>query len=506
MNAWKALFSLTLMSIPIGGYTSCNGVSSTWNGTGTASSWNDPTNWTPASGSACVPNGVGDTANFIGATPVAITQNVGAISLAQLIFSTQNYSISGPTANTITFSRAGSAIGIVPGGIVVETIDVPVIMNSLSQFININAGAGLTGTVTFGQNVTINSGLAPNATATITNQGNPNIVNFNGPSPSLTINQGFLSNLNSGFSYNGVVGNSMNVASAFELTDGSILENINNSTITGLNGVGASLSFGNSFTVSGGQFTNSNTGAISNQADGSGVRAGSISISAGSITNSNSGAITGSSLASVGSQIVSNSTFDITGTGQVQNLNTGAAAGNNIGSAIIATTSASVSGPNGILLNNGWFLTPTLSVNSGGTVRGTGTFTGVYTPPNPPVTTSVTNSGTIEPFNGSSPGTMTIVGTYTQTPTGILLVDLESKSSFSQLDVVGTAQLAGTLSVDLLPDNKVNPGDKFTIGKCNRPHRSVHRSGLHQSSLDLNAHDSIYAHFCDSFLSSFWRR
>lgn len=55
------------------------------------------------------------------------------------------------------------------------------------------------------------------------------------------------------------------------------------------------------------------------------------------------------------------------------------------------------------------------------------------------------NEGTVAP--GNSPGTLTVVGNFTQTGTGTLQVELASLSDFDRLIVGGTASLAGTLQV-----------------------------------------------------------
>ncbi len=74
-----------------------------------------------------------------------------------------------------------------------------------------------------------------------------------------------------------------------------------------------------------------------------------------------------------------------------------------------------------------------VAVGSGGTLRGHGSIGG-----------NVTNDGVVRP--GGSIGTLTILGNYTQSPTGTLFVDV-SPTTASQLKVGGTATLAGTLNV-----------------------------------------------------------
>lgn len=74
-----------------------------------------------------------------------------------------------------------------------------------------------------------------------------------------------------------------------------------------------------------------------------------------------------------------------------------------------------------------------VAVGSAGTLRGHGSIGG-----------NVTNDGVVRP--GGSIGTLTILGNYTQSPTGTLFVDV-SPTAASQLKVGGTATLAGTLNV-----------------------------------------------------------
>ena len=77
---------------------------------------------------------------------------------------------------------------------------------------------------------------------------------------------------------------------------------------------------------------------------------------------------------------------------------------------------------------------------------------------------TLTNRGTISP--GNSPGTMSVVGSYTQTASGTYIAEVASPSSYDQIVVTGapgTASLAGTISPVLLgglpaPGNTVFPG------------------------------------------------
>ena len=94
----------------------------------------------------------------------------------------------------------------------------------------------------------------------------------------------------------------------------------------------------------------------------------------------------------------------------------------------------------------------TLQVNPGGTFAGIGT-----------LSARVSNRGLVKP--GLSVGTLNIVGSYTQTATGTLEIEIESPTSFDKINVTGTpgtATLAGSLKPVFL--RSFNPINRvFTI-------------------------------------------
>jgi filamentous hemagglutinin family protein len=106
----------------------------------------------------------------------------------------------------------------------------------------------------------------------------------------------------------------------------------------------------------------------------------------------------------------------------------------------------------GILnLSGGAVSTPTLNV--AGLLKGAGTITG-----------NVNNTGTVAP--GASPGSINIVGNYTQTSTGTLQIELggtAAGSSFDQLTVSGNAALDGALVVTQFGSFVATPADTFNI-------------------------------------------
>ena len=78
---------------------------------------------------------------------------------------------------------------------------------------------------------------------------------------------------------------------------------------------------------------------------------------------------------------------------------------------------------------------------------------------------NVQNGGLVVP--GTSPGALTINGSYTQTTTGDLLIELTTAFSYDQLLVTGNATLAGTLQIDSLSGFLPNGTQSFTILSAN---------------------------------------
>jgi uncharacterized repeat protein (TIGR01451 family) len=94
----------------------------------------------------------------------------------------------------------------------------------------------------------------------------------------------------------------------------------------------------------------------------------------------------------------------------------------------------------------------TIFIN-GGTLKGNGTVSG-----------SVSNSATVAP--GASPGLITIAGNYSQTPSGILDIELAGTtpgSGYDRLAVSGAATLSGTVNVTLISGFTLSGGDLFDV-------------------------------------------
>ncbi|MGA1129861.1 MAG: autotransporter-associated beta strand repeat-containing protein, partial [Chthoniobacterales bacterium] len=102
----------------------------------------------------------------------------------------------------------------------------------------------------------------------------------------------------------------------------------------------------------------------------------------------------------------------------------------------------------GGLLINGEFTANSLTVLRNALLGGAGTIFG-----------NVLNNGTVSP--GNSPGTLTIVGNYTQGSTGNLAMEIAGPSNFDRLVVSGTATLAGTLTVTTVNGGTLSFGDKY---------------------------------------------
>lgn len=85
-----------------------------------------------------------------------------------------------------------------------------------------------------------------------------------------------------------------------------------------------------------------------------------------------------------------------------------------------------------------------------GIINGTGTFGG-----------NLTNTGTVSP--GNSPGILTVDGDYTQSPEGLLEIEIAGLTDYDVLDVSGSAFLGGSLAVDFLGGFVPETGDIFDI-------------------------------------------
>lgn len=118
-----------------------------------------------------------------------------------------------------------------------------------------------------------------------------------------------------------------------------------------------------------------------------------------------------------------------------------------------------------------------IQVNPQGFLTGTGTVV------------DVTNSGTVSPGDaiGDTPdtniGTLTVNGTYTQDSTGDLLIQVSDDGSSDRLNVIGNANLDGTLTLE--PEPGIYPaGSTFTF--MNYASRTGTLNLIDDSSLDFS--------------------
>ena len=111
------------------------------------------------------------------------------------------------------------------------------------------------------------------------------------------------------------------------------------------------------------------------------------------------------------------------------------------------------------ILNGGALASTTTIDIQGGSLSGFGT-----------VTANVSNAGQVNP--GLSSGILNIDGNYTQTPTGVLNVEiggLAPGTGFDQLNITGNAALDGTLNISLIGGFSPSPGDIFEIMTFSSP-------------------------------------
>ncbi len=186
--------------------------------------------------------------------------------------------------------------------------------------------------------------------------------------------------------------------------------------------------------------TNSTVANNTSQGNGGGIFSGLYATEViNGCTLSGNKAASGGGIYNSGNGTNAFSTVDLTATTLTGNTSTGSGPGlYNVGT-------ATLSGRNSA---------DTAFVNdTGGTLQGTGTFSG-----------NLINSGTVFPGNNSSAFTLTIAGNYTQTSGGALDIDFSGNKSdidYNQLVVNGTVTLAGALNVSLL--NGIVLGDSLSF-------------------------------------------
>ncbi|MBS0648596.1 MAG: autotransporter domain-containing protein [Verrucomicrobia bacterium] len=317
-----------------------------------------------------------------------------------------------------------------------------------------------TGTISAGEgllNIVNNNFVFNDGAVNYTNQGPVSGTGFGVElivSNNFTFTNGTMTNTNSG-AVTGGAGVRISIGNNFTLNNGS-LTNINNGSV----GVASGVSFTvensmTSFTLNNGTFTNSNT---NNVAGGFGAIAilNELIMNGGTLNTINSGMVTG---AGAGAAIQVNSDFTLNGGTVFNNSSNGSNAAR-----IVANNSIAING--GVFQNNDTVQTPTITVSGSGNMAGNGTYQDVTAGS----TLQVLNSGFVTPGDpalGGTPGVMTIQGSYTQSSTGTLVVNIFDTTTFSQLNVTGTgpnfgvATVDGTLEVAMAPGATINVGDTY---------------------------------------------
>ena len=197
----------------------------------------------------------------------------------------------------------------------------------------------------------------------------------------------------------------------------------------------------------------SGTGAVSKIGSGALTVSGTNTYTGGTTVAGGTLVATSAALPQVGNITLANGSilaFDqaatgtfagnISGSGTVQKKGTGALT-------LTGTSTTPFDLQAGSLFNNGTLGATTVA--SGALLGGSGTISG-----------NLVNNGTVSP--GNSPGTILVTGNYAQSPSGLLVIEIASATSFDHLVVTGSASLAGALRVNAL--GGYNPlGQSFTF-------------------------------------------
>jgi hypothetical protein len=401
----------------------------------------------------------------------------GAFNQAGTLSGAGSLGLSGITA-TITQNAVG---GVSSVSIIGSTITSPDTLTSLSNIQNSTVNAdvvnnrGGTNSLDIGGNSTVNGTLTNAAGATLNVAGNVtlggNVTNASGASLNvdggLTLAQSFTNN---GTITVGVIGdpNEGGVTVAGFLTAGQDL--INNGTIVLVNG---------DITVTGGTLTNAPGGTI-NVGDGitdngTGTRTlHAALVNQGTLTVREEGDFTGDVTNSGTVHLLSGDltvipgdpaapTFANTGTVTVDSLrflfveggdfaNSGTVSLTNFGSVVVTGNYQQTAGAT--QLQSG-LLNANLVDLEGGVLAGTGV-----------INANVLNNAEVDVGQPGSPGVLTVVGDYTQTSGGVLVIEiggLNPGTGFDQLNITGQATLDGVLTVHLINGFQLNGGDSFVI-------------------------------------------
>ncbi len=375
----------------------------------------------------------------------------GALTLAANAGSSGTYNLQGGslTAGTINVNTGG--LFNQTGG----TLNAAIILSGGTLVAGTNNGLG-------NKTLTINGGTIGASAANITVDntlaaigGNFNLGGAAGTNLELTKNMTLTGNLltHNGASNDTLSGNLTSTATGgITVTAGTLNLTGSNggyagtSTVTGgtLNLQGAGNYTGNN-TVSGGTLNMNSASAITYSGANT-VTGGTWNMSGVLATYSGASTVTGGTLnlsagTLSGLLTLTGGTFNLSGTGTYTNpapLTNSAGTTFNIATGSTMTIAGGLTNSGNTDVNG--TLTGDLTNNAGALVGGNGTIIG-----------NLTNSGTVSP--GNSPGTLNVVGSYTQTASGTLRAEIASPSSYDKINVTGapgTASLNGTLTPVLL--------------------------------------------------------
>jgi hypothetical protein len=422
---------------------------SSWNG-GTGS-WSNATDWTPNQ----VPNnGGGNTYNVTidsgGADNVTLDQNATISSLTLGGGSGIDSFLEGPDTLTIT----GTAIVNPTGSLGV---------NGLSAASVVNNGQIFAQTMTVTDTFTNTGRLTVNGVANINTLVNSGVTQVNG---TLNLTNGITDvPLNSSLpdfgTINGI-GNLKTIEGVFDLSNGiyhgpSLTIDSNTLTVTGT----LFLDFESSLVVN--NLTISGAMGLATL-EGTHFSKPSVLTVNGTFTNSGISELGMPQLGDANAAILNNTGAGVLNIGKDGILTlTGSATSTNTAQINIAEGGelAITNSAGGFLQTSGQTVVngtlnsvPAVQIK-GGTLSGSGTING-----------NVIMGGRLSP--GNSPGILTINGNYTQTAFGAYVAEmagLTAGTGYDQVDVSGTADLAGTLDVNSLNGFTAALGDSFILMK-----------------------------------------
>ncbi|HWB13177.1 MAG TPA: PKD domain-containing protein [Pirellulales bacterium] len=222
----------------------------------------------------------------------------------------------------------------------------------------------------------------------------------------------------------------------------------------GFIGGGTSMTNQGTITANGGQNVNVQLGPGQNQGTIQAINGGSLTVtssgnfSAGTLTGGTWKAVSGGVLRLSGDNIVTNAASIVLdgNTSHIYNASSGTT------DALAGLTTNAAAGS--LTVNNGYSLTP-----AGGTLANAGLLAG-----NATINGGVSNSGTVAPGGIRQTGTLTIQGSYSQSGTGALDIDIAG-TTFGSFDriVAQTANLGGTLSPTALSGFQSARGNTYYV-------------------------------------------